>query len=92
MSCQILPDWSEKAELSVERRNEVNDSIVMIGGEGADVLGTGSAAGGEVEEFAEGRGVGGVGVTAVSSCLSRFVAGAISGTVAYLSKIIHRSP
>jgi len=79
MSCQILPDWSEKAELSVERRNEVNDSIVMIGGEGAGVQGTG----GEVEEFAEGRGVGGVGVTAVPSCLSRFVAGAISGTVAY---------
>jgi hypothetical protein len=88
MSCQILPDWSEKAELSVERRNEVNDSIVMIGGEGAGVLGTGR----EIEEFAEGRGVGGVGVTAVPSCLSRFVAGAISGTVAYLSKIIHRSP
>jgi hypothetical protein len=32
MSCQTLPCWSEKAELSVERRKAVNPSNVMTVG------------------------------------------------------------
>jgi hypothetical protein len=90
MSCQILPELSEKAELSVERRKEVNDSNVIVGEGGEAVMfGTGDTVGGEVEEL--GIDAEETGVTAAPSCLSGLLVGGeegISDVVVYLSKIL----
>lgn len=48
MSCQTLPCWSEKAELSVERMKAVNPSNDMLVGSGWD--------GGDVSGWAGGAG------------------------------------